>query len=1156
MREYSRAMEAEAKTTLFDELEAGQRVDGVVPGEAVQLVSVERHGEDVAELIYKTSAGSLGSRVLNRSEAGSLTTAISTARPFDADATQFKLAAEAQRIQLAGLFDPMLAVTTSDIQPLPHQLRAVYGELLPRTPLRFLLADDPGAGKTIMAGLYIKELILREDVHRCLIVPPGGLVEQWQDELFLKFGLRFDLFSTDLAESAFGASAFEDRPLLIARMDQLARNEELLADLEQTEWDLVVVDEAHRMGAHYFGGKLEKTKRFLLGELLGRIARHLLLMTATPHSGKEEDFQLFLTLLDRDRFEGKHVKGAHRSDTEGLMRRMVKEDLLTFEGKKLFPERIAETVPYELTEAERDLYEAVTAYVRDGMNRAAKLEGKRKNTVGFALTVLQRRLASSPEAIYKSLVRRSERLDRRKQELIEGKGVVDELEGPAVDPSDLDEDEFSAEEVEDLEEELVDAATAARTVEELEIELADLAELIEQAKEVRAADTDRKWSELRKIIEGEVLQRPGGEPPRKLIIFTEHRDTLEYLSQRIRTVLGRHEAVGTIHGGVRRGERRQITEEFTHNKNCHILLATDAAGEGLNLQAAHLMVNYDLPWNPNRIEQRFGRIHRIGQEEVCRLWNLVASDTREGDVFLLLLRKVEEQRKAYGGKVFDVLGAAFEERPLRDLLLEAIQYGEQPEVKAKMQEVIDERISDGIAELLDERALASGALVEADVAQLRAQMDEARARRLQPHYIERAFREAFKRLGGRMSKRETGTFEITNVPAALRKTRQQPVATSYQRVTFETDQMADGRSAQLLAPGHPLLDEVMQRTTEDLQTALERGAVLISSVVEAPRLLVGLIEEVCDATDEMIGRRFGYVYVDEEGAVSSAGPAPYLDCVAAPASESVERARQLAWLASAEDKATSWLISNRLSEYLDEVRPRREAELRRVRDQVKSRLEHEINRLIGESAVVAEKERRGEKVREGQVSLMQKAADIEVRLRDRLKLLDRQEQMSAKAPRVVTSALVLPVSELDVGDETEQTAPLHAVETKEVERRGVDLVLLSEDHLGRHSSEQPFNNPGFDVLSQVPGDDPIRIEVKARVAGAKDFFVTHNEAMTAINAAPRYRLAMVSVDPRGPEHDEVRYLENPFSGYHTGGFDATGIRGDWEKMWAKGREPF
>jgi superfamily II DNA or RNA helicase len=1142
--------------SLFDELEARQRLHGVIPGEVVEVVAITRHGDDAAEVFFKKADGGLDHRVVSRGESDGIRLAESHARPFDADAIAFKLATEAQRIKLAGLFDPMLAVTTSDIQPLPHQLRAVYGELIPRTPLRFLLADDPGAGKTIMAGLYIKELILREDVQRCLVVAPGGLVEQWQDELFLKFGLHFDLFTTDLAESAFGASAFEDRPFLIARMDQLSRNEDLVAELEETEWDLVVIDEAHRMSAHYFGGKLEKSKRFLLGEALGRIARHLLLMTATPHSGKEEDFQLFLTLLDRDRFEGKHVAGAHRSDTAGLMRRMVKEDLLTFEGKRLFPERIAETVPYQLTEAERELYEQVTAYVREGMNRAAKLEGKRRNTVGFALTILQRRLASSPEAIYQSLVRRSDRLERRKQELLEGRGVADPLAEPAFDPAGVDEEDLTAEQVEELEDELVDAATAARTVEELDIELGDLAALIEQAGQVRAMETDRKWSELRGIIEGQTLERSGGEPPRKLIVFTEHRDTLEYLGGRIRSLLGQHEAVGMIHGGVRRGDRRRITEEFTHNKDCHILLATDAAGEGLNLQAAHLMVNYDLPWNPNRIEQRFGRIHRIGQQEVCRLWNVVANDTREGEVFILLLHKIEEQRKAYGGKVFDVLGAAFDERPLRELLLEAIQYGERPEVRARLEEVIDARVSEGVAELLEERALATGVLADADVAELRAQMDEARARRLQPHYIERAFREAFSRLGGRLAKREAGRFEITNVPVALRRSRTRPVATRYERVTFEPERISDGRTAELLAPGHPLLDAVLAQTIEQLERAVERGAVLVSAAVEEPRLLVGVVEEVTDATDEVIGRRFEYVFVDEEGAVTPAGPAPYLDCVAAPASDAVERARALPWLAGAEDRATSWLIANRLSEYLEEVRPRRAVELERVRDQVSSRLEHEINRLINEATVVAEKERRGEKVRESHASLMQKAVDLEVRLQERLKLLDRQEQMSAKAPRVVTSALVLPVAALDSAEETEQTAPLHAVETKEVERRGVELVLATEDRLGRHPAEQPFNNPGFDVLSRVPGEDPIRIEVKARLAGAKDFFVTHNEAMTAMNAAPRYRLALVSVHPDGPDHDEVRYLENPFTGYDTGGFDATGIRGDWESMWAKGREPF
>lgn len=1135
---------------LLEELKPGLRIDGLIPAQVITVIFAQWHGTDALELTYKTNDGALGQQVVFRKDQDNLTVAQTGSRAFDANATDFKMVAEAQRITLAGLFDPMLAVATSDVRPLPHQIRAVYGELLPRTPLRFLLADDPGAGKTIMAGLYIKELLLRDDVRQCLIVAPGGLVEQWQDELFFKFGLRFDLLTNQLIDANVNHNVFESNPLLIARMDQLSRNEELQVQLKETEWDLIIVDEAHRMGAHYFGGKLEKTKRFLLGEMLCRITRHLLLMTATPHSGKEEDFQLFLTLLDRDRFEGKQTKTAN---TDGIMRRMVKEDLLTFDGKKLFPERRAETVPYELTELEYSLYEQVTAYVREGMNRADRVGGKRKNTVGFALTVLQRRLASSPEAIYKSLVRRTERLERKKLEILNGTYTDKE---PTVDVEGLDADDYSSEQIEELEEELLDAATAAQTVEELDAELLELAELTTVAKQVRDSGTDRKWTELSRILQDEALTVDANGWPRKLIIFTEHRDTLDYLAGRIRTLIGKPNAVQAIHGGVRRKERRMITEEFTKNRDCQILLATDAAGEGLNLQAAHLMVNYDLPWNPNRIEQRFGRIHRIGQEEVCRLWNIVASNTREGDVFVRLLAKIEEQRKAYGGKVFDVLGEAFSETPLRELLLDAIRYGELPEVRAKMHEVIDHKVSDGLKELLDERALASDHLADADLAKLRAAMDEARARRLQPHYIELAFKAAFTRLGGRIAKRERGRYEIANVPAQIRASKYQPIATKYDRVTFDlehvhTEELA---RADLLAPGHPLHDAVMDEAIRHFGGTLNSGTVLVSATLEEPHLLVGVVEEVADATGAAVSRRFGYAYVDSLGTVMPAGPAPYLDCVAAPDTPAVAAARQLPWLADAEDRANSWIITTQLPEYLSEVQPRRAAELAKCRDLVVKRLEGERDRMLLDAAVAAEKEQAGEKPKESAESLNRKAVELDARLRNRLELLDKQALMSTKPPRIVTAALVLPIAMVD--GELPASAPIHAKETKEVERRGVDLVMATERTLGRKPVEQPFNNKGFDILSSDSGGDTYRIEVKARLDGASDFFVTHNEVMVGKNAAPRYRLALVRVDPRGPDHDEVRYLDNPFASTDLGDFDSTGIRGDWAKMWAKGTQPF
>lgn len=1136
---------------LLEEVKPGLRLEGLIPAELITVIAVQWHGSDALELTYKTSAGGLGQQVVFRRDEGALSIAQAGSRAFDAPAGDFKLAAEAQRITLAGLFDPMLAVATSDVRPLPHQIRAVYGELLPRTPLRFLLADDPGAGKTIMAGLYIKELLLRDDVQRCLVVAPGGLVEQWQDELFFKFGLRFDLLTNQLVDANVNLNVLDTSPLLIARMDQLARNEELQIRLKETEWDLIVVDEAHRMGAHYFGSKLEKTKRFQLGELLGELTRHLLLMTATPHSGKEEDFQLFLTLLDRDRFEGRHKVTA---DTSGVMRRMVKEDLLTFEGKKLFPERIAETVPYELTAVEYHLYEQVTEYVRTGMNRAEKLDGKRRNTVGFALTVLQRRLASSPQAIYQSLVRRSRRLERKRQETLNG--TYQETE-PTVDLDDLDVDEYNAEEVEALEDELLDAATAARTVQELDAELVELAELTALAKRVRDQGMDRKWTELSTILQDNALTTDKDGWPRKFIIFTEHRDTLGYLQGRVSSLLGRPDAVRAIHGGVRRGERRQITEEFTKNRDCQILIATDAAGEGLNLQAAHLMVNYDLPWNPNRIEQRFGRIHRIGQEEVCRLWNLVASNTREGEVFTRLLVKIEEMRKAYGGKVFDVLGEAFTETPLRDLLMEAIQYGERPDVRAKMHQVIDASVGDGVKELLEERALAADHLAEADLAALRAAMDEARARRLQPHYIELAFRAAFTRLGGRIARRERGRYEVPNVPAHLRASTHGPISTRYDRVTFDLAHVAPEDQvvrADLLAPGHPLHDTVMDEAIKQFGGTLNSGTVLVSAILDEPRLLVGVIEEVADATGLSVARRFGYAFVDSSGTVAPAGPAPYLDCVAAPDTPAVAAARALPWLADAEDKATSWIIANRLPEHLAEVEPRRLTELTKTRNLVTKRLSSESERLLLEAAVASEKEQKGEKPRESSDSLNRKAVELDVRLRRRLELLDQQALMSTKPPLILTAALVLPIGMFE-GD-LPANAPIHAKETKEVERRGVDLVMARERSLGRRPAEQAFTNKGYDILSTAPNGDTYRIEVKARIDGAKDFFVTHNEVMTGKNAVPRYRLALVRVDPRGAQYDEVRYLDDPFATTDLGNFEATGIRGNWAKTWAKGTAPF
>jgi len=1186
---------ADGHANLGVKLEAitpGALVGGIDSSGPVAVVAVRPVGHNAIMVTFETASGRLDKTPLYREHEPSLWLAKASAvQAFDGDGALFRLAAEALRIRLAALFDPMLAVSTSGLDPLPHQIKAVYGELLPRTPLRFLLADDPGAGKTIMAGLYIKELLLRGDLARCLIVAPGSLVEQWQEELYDKFGLSFDLLTRPLIDAAAlrgvgesGAGVFETAPLLIARMDQLSRSDELRDQLKHADWDLVVVDEAHRMSAHYFGAEFKPTKRYQLGQLLGQTARHLLLMTATPHAGKEEDFQLFLALLDADRFEGRFRDGVHSVDTGGLMRRMVKEKLLKFDGTPLFPERVATTVSYQLSPLEAELYESVTQYVREEMNRADRLsedgDGRRRATVGFALTVLQRRLASSPEAILRSLERRRRRLEQRRREMAAGalgrpgaplRERLDQLLG-RVSPADLtgELEEYSAGEVEELEENVVDAATAARTLAELDVELGVLDDLVEIARRVRAASEDRKWNELRALLLDDATTHDRDGNLHKIIIFTEHRDTLDYLVDQICALLGSTDVVVAIHGGVRREDRRRIQEIFTQEKDCRVLIATDAAGEGLNLQRAHLMVNYDLPWNPNKIEQRFGRIHRIGQTEVCQLWNLVAEDTREGDVFRRLLDKIEQQRRAYQGEVFDVLGEAFEGKPLRDLLLEAIRYGDRPETRARLFEVIDERVGEGLDQLLEERALHRDVLGDIDLNKIRLQMEEARLRRLQPYYVQAFFAEAFKLLGGRIAAREKGRFEIRHVPAVLRERDRQigtgaPVLHSYERVTFEQEyrRIVGKPPADLLAPGHPLVDAVIDVMIERHSTLLRQGAILVdrNDRGDEPRLLVAVAQEIRDGHEKprTVSKRFDFVEIRPDGRAKLAGPAPYLDYEAPDTQElpALAAVHEQAWLTRGVERIAEDCAVEHGGEQLREARERIQLTVGRQRAHVRQRLLQEINYWDIQHNNLLELESAGRSTRIRPETAERRARDLEARLERRLAELVRDEHLTARPPTIAGGALVVPQGLVDrlLGRPATAEAAVLAQETAAVERRAVSAVLAAERALGRDPEEMPHNNPGYDIRSRSADGSWVFLEVKGRIAGADDFTVTRNEVLHGRNAGGSFRLALVRVHPDGPSGDEVRYIPDPFAGYAFGAFATTRVQGNWQAEWTRGGPP-
>ena len=1151
----------------LEDLKPGLPLVGLEPSVVATVAAVVPIGDGAVQVFYRTPDGTAKERLLGRADEANLSIA-TVERPwsFDGDGAAFQLTCEAKRIDLAFLFDPMMAVHTSNVDPLPHQITAVYESMLPRQPLRFVLADDPGAGKTIMAGLYIRELVMRADAHRILIVAPGSLVEQWRDELYEKFGLEFRIFSSELEQASASGNPFEEHNQLIIRLDQISRAEEqtptgrapgtLQVKLLEAGWDLVVFDEAHKLSAHYFGTKLEKTARFRLAERIGERTRHLLLMTATPHNGKDEDFQLFLSLLDSDRFYGKfRGDAAHQVDSSDLMRRMVKEELVKFDNTPLFPERKAYTVNYKLSDIEAGLYESVTDYVKTEMGKADELTGSRKGSVGFALTALQRRLASSPEAIYQSLRRRKERLESRLRDEkigIRGRQVLADTFADVPE----DDDDLNSEEQENLEETLVDDATAARSINELEAEIVILKGLEAKAKNVVASGQDRKWDELSKILQNAPEMRDGSGRQRKLIIFSEHRDTLNYLREKIAGVIGNHEAVVTIHGGTHRDERRKIQALFRSDPDVRVLIATDAAGEGVNLQCANLMVNYDLPWNPNRLEQRFGRIHRIGQVEVCHLWNLVAKETREGDVYHRLLEKLEVESDALKGRVFDILGEVFEETSLKDLLIQAIRYGDQPEVRSRLSRKIDAALDhDHLKSLLNRNALAQETMSADRLYAVKGEMEKAEARRLQPYFVRSFFMKAFEQIGGSIYPRESGRFEVTHVPTSIRerdrritgrnRREQEPVLKRYDRICFEKDALQPSDKpgisrAVLMHPGHPLMLAVSDLLLEQHANLLRQGTVLVDPADDGvdPWLMFLVTHEVKSGDGQVLSKRLQFVRVNPDGSTSFAGWAPHLDLEPLADSERslIKDVLDAPWIrADQEQRAVALAATSIVPEHFREVNDRRVAHVDKTLAAVHERLSREIEFWSDRWLKLKEDQEAGKDVRLNVENARRTVTDLEGRLENRKKELQSMRHVVNGTPIVLGGALVVPAGlmrRVRGEEESSSSFSTDPIARSRIERIAMNAVQHREESQGCHVVDVSADKCGWDLTSHPPAidhkqPDPRHIEVKGRVKGAATITVTRNEMLYAFNQGDKFVLAIVLVNEDN-SYEGPHYIRRPF----------------------------
>ncbi|ABA57175.1 helicase, DEAD/DEAH box family [Nitrosococcus oceani ATCC 19707] len=718
---------------------------------------------------------------------------------------------------------------------------------------------------------------------------------------------------------------------------------------------------------------------------------------------------------------------------------------------------------------------------------------------------------------------------------------------------DIDE-ELSAEEYELYADQVVDQATAAETIPELEAEILILKDLEHQALGVVQSGNDKKWEELSHLLQDRPEMYTESGSRRKLIIFTEHKDTLNYLVGRIRGMLGNPEAVITIHGGVNRDDRRKAQEEFRNNRDVQVLVATDAAGEGVNLQNANLMVNYDLPWNPNRLEQRFGRIHRIGQTEVCHLWNLIASETREGEVFQRLFDKIEIEKKALGGKVFDILGEVFEGKSLKDLLVEAIRSSESDEARHAYQESFFGKALDTehLKEILRRNALVEQHMSLEDLYAVKEEMEKAEARKLQPYFIRAFFTEAFQNLTGEMRPREAGRYEVRHVPASIRERdriigeSRTPVLKKYERICFEKDLVrAHGKPmADLIHPGHPLMHATTDLILSAHRSKLKQGAVLVDSNDDGlePRILFMVDHSVREAPandqhdkPRVASRRLQFVEIDQHGKAFHAGWAPHLDLQPIDDYDLklVQDILNAPWIsADLEGLALNHASQHLVPEHYREVKARREHQADKVLAAVNERLVKEINYWSDRYIKLSDDVAAGKQPRMQPEMARRRVDELTERLNQRKRELEAMKAVVSSTPVVIGGALVIPQGLL--AQRKGETAFCADAEARaRIEMVAMNAVIAVEQGFGHEVKDMSAEKCGWDVTARPPAnpDGSIKpdrhIEVKGRAKGQSTITVSRNEIIYALNQTDKFLLAVVIVD--GDSFDGPHYIRNPFS---------------------------
>lgn len=952
-------------------------------------------------------------------------------------------AIEATRLKYASLFDPLLAMNVSKIDPLPFQIEAVYQYILKQPRIRFLIADDPGAGKTIMAGLILKELKLRRLVSRTLIVVPAHLKDQWRRELKEKFDETFTLLDRNTFNAHYGENPWKKNDQVITAID-FAKQDDILSSLSSVEWDLVIVDEAHKMAAYKYGEKISRTQRYRLGEILSSKSNHLVFLTATPHKGDPENFRLFLDLLIPGFFASTEmVEESLKKKDNPLFIRRLKEDLKDFEGKPIFTRRFPITMKFKLSDVEQELYNDVSRYVIEQYNKA--LQSDKKRNVTFALMILQRRMASSTYALSKSLERRRDRLNK----ILKGEEKEKEIS-------------FDYEEIEDLEEserwkkeEEWESITVSKNPEELIYEIETLDKLIEKANIVINSEKEIKLTELKKAIEEgfKKIDEMGGN--HKILIFTESKDTLDHLVKKIKEWGYK---VNSIHGGMGIDER--IMAEKIFRDETDIMVATEAAGEGINLQFCHIMINYDIPWNPNRLEQRMGRIHRYGQQKDVYIFNLVAENTTEGKVLLKLFEKLDEIREKLGSdRVFDVIGEIFEDKSLYQLIIDAIINAKTMEEILKELDIVpDENYIAKIKDVLGE-SLATKYI---DLTRTKEMLEKAKEHRLIPYYVQKFFEGAFTKAGGKIKNIQNEFITIDFIPQEIRRIAEHPefknkygvMMKKYPKATFDKDVAIKHPDYEFISFGHPLFESLLEWVIEKFETEARKGAVFKDLSGKYDGYIWFYIGEVKDGKGEVAGRRIIAIHDGERQ--EEVDPAILLDLVPCNMCGNFEIKNK--------DELLSSVIKI-IEKYKEEIAMERNREAEIKRKYGLKSLDDLIIMLDKDLIDLYERQKKGEKV---DLPIKNKEEQKRKYISERKKLeneINQEQSLTISMPELLTVIRVIPEKGM--------------VEDEEIEKIGMEIAMQYEKEHGREPEDVSKKNLGYDIRST--GKNEMRyIEVKTR----------------------------------------------------------------------------